>query len=213
MRKGGKNQFFRAPRTARSADSGTAHGQIAVQEIFLRRYGIARSACADAGLDGAGVGSPMQASSHRPLTRAERRAAADRTCVHTTSRPHAAPSNTTDHPCLRSGGEVADRRRHPSPGPSVTCGWIPSRGVRLGARLAISRTARARLRFLVAPDAAWQRSGRAGLHYQADGVAIRATRRTFPTPSAPGEPGSERPARESVQRSDRSRLRDERARH
>ena len=125
MRKGEKNQFFRAPRTARSADSGTAHGQIAVQEIFLRRYGIARSACADAGLDGAGVGSPMQASSHRPLTRAERRAAADRTCVHTTSRPHAAPSNTTD-PCLRSGGEVADRRGIPSP--NSTYGWIPSHG-------------------------------------------------------------------------------------
>ena len=124
-----------APRTARSADSGTAHGQIAVQEIFLRRYGIARSACADAGLDGAGVGSPMQASSHRPLTRAERRAAADRTCVHTTSRPHAAPSNTTD-PCLRSGGEVADRRGIPSPGRRDV--WLDTfpwrRGVRLGAR-------------------------------------------------------------------------------
>jgi len=44
---------------------------------IARGYGIARSACADAGLDGAGVGSPMQAPSHCPLTRAERRAAAE----------------------------------------------------------------------------------------------------------------------------------------
>ena len=78
------------------------------------------------------------------------------------------------------------------------------------ARLAISHRSPGRA-FLVAPGAARQRSGREELH-QADGVALRATRQAFPSPSAPGEPISEQPVRASAQLSDRGRLRDALAR-
>ena len=52
-----------------------------------------------------------------------------------------------------------------------------------------------------------ERQGRAK-HRHDDSVAVRATQRTFPTPSGSGEPSSEQPVRASAQLSDRGRLRD-----